>query len=139
MGWLETQKPPTVPTDLRERADDEVDLVDHALRLGHAAAVLADEAHRVRLVDQHHRAVLLGDRDHLLERGDVAEHRIDALEHHQLARAFGNAPEPLVHRLDVVVLERHHLGIAQRAAVPDAGVAVDVEHDVVALAGDRAR
>jgi hypothetical protein len=44
---------------LRERADDEVDLVDHPLQLGHAAAVLADEAHRVRLVDQHHRAVRL--------------------------------------------------------------------------------
>ena len=44
--------------------------------------------------------------------------------------------QPLVHRLDIVVLERHHLGIAQFAAVPDRGVAVDIEDDVIALAGD---
>src|SRR5690606_15409723 len=43
-----------------ERADDEIDLVDHALLLGHAAPVRPDEAHRMGLVDQHHRAVLLG-------------------------------------------------------------------------------
>ena len=42
---------------LGEGADDEVDVVDHALGLGDAAAVLADEAHRMGLVDQHHRAV----------------------------------------------------------------------------------
>ncbi len=45
----------------------------------------------------------LATRDHLLQRRDVAEHRIDALEHHQLARAFGKAPEALFERLDVVV------------------------------------
>ena len=80
---------------LGEGADDEIDVVDHALGLGDAAAVLADEAHRMRLVDQHHRAIGLGDRDHLLQRRDVAEHRIDAFEDDQLAGAFGNALQAL--------------------------------------------
>ena len=71
---------------LGEGADDEVDVALAALLLVHAAAVGAVEAHRMRFVAQHHRAVLLGDRDHFLERRDVAEHRIDALEHDQLAR-----------------------------------------------------
>jgi hypothetical protein len=122
---------------LGEGADDEIDIVEHALLLGDAAAVFADEAHRVRFVDQHHRAVFLGDLDHLLQRGDIAHHRIDAFEHHQLARAFGDALQALFHRLDIVVLERHDFGIAHRAAVPDRGVAVDVEDDVVALARHR--
>src|SRR3546814_4890194 len=78
---------------LAERADDEVDIVDHPLRLGDAAAVLADEAHRMRLVDQHHRAIFLGDADHVLERCDVAEHRIDALQHDELARLGGRSEE----------------------------------------------
>ena len=80
----------------------------------------------MRLVDQHHRAVFLGDPDHLLERGDITQHRVDALEDHQLARAFRDALEAFFHRLDVIVLERHHLGIAELAAVPDAGVAIDI-------------
>ena len=120
----------------RESADDEIDILDHALFLAHAAAVLADEAHRVGLVHQHHRAVFLRDRDHFLQRGDIAQHRVDAFEHDQLARAFGNAAQALFHRVEIVVLERHDFRLAHRAPVPDAGVAVDVEDDVVALARD---
>src|SRR3546814_14738466 len=73
---------------LAERAADEVDVAQHALRLGDAAAMLADEAHRMRLVDQYHRAGFLRHADHFLQRRDVAEHRIDALQHDELAR-FG--------------------------------------------------
>jgi len=81
--------------------------------------------------------MLLGDRDHLLQRGDVAEHRIDAFEHHQLAGFLGQAAEALVEVGDVVVAEADDLGIALLAAVVDRGVAVGVEDDVFALAGER--
>ena len=122
---------------LAERADDEIDVVDHALRLGNAAAILADEAHRMRLVDQHHRAIFLGDADHFLQRRDVAEHRIDALEHDELARFGRQALQPFFQRLDVIVAEGDDFGIAHRAAVIDRRMAVDVEDDIVALARDR--
>jgi len=92
----------------------------------------------MRLVDEDHRAVFLGDADHLLERSGIAEHRIDPFENDEDARAFGNALQALFHCFDIVVLEGHDLGLAHRAAVPDAGVRIDVEHDVIALARDRA-
>ena len=75
-------------------------------------------------------------RDHLLQRGDVAEHRIDAFQDDQLAGAFGQALQPLFERFDVVVAEGDDLGIAKRAAVIDRRMAVDIEDDVVILAGD---
>ena len=75
-------------------------------------------------------------RDHVLERRDVAKHRIDAFEDDQLAGTFRDPLQPLFERLDVVVAERHDLGIAERAAVIDRRVAVDVEDDVIVLAGD---
>ena len=74
--------------------------------------------------------------DHLVERRDVAEHRIDAFEDDQLAGAFGDPLEALFERVEIVVAERDDLGVAERAAVVDRGVAVDVEDDVIILAGD---
>src|SRR3546814_3133387 len=61
-----------------EGADDEIDLAFQPLVFIHAAAVGAEKAHRMGLVDQHHAAVLLRDSDHFPERRDIAEHRIDA-------------------------------------------------------------
>ena len=121
---------------LGECTNDEVNVIYHILRLGDAAAVFTDEAHRMRFVDQHHRTVFLGDADHFLQRGDIAQHGVDTFQHNQLARAFGDALQALFHRLDVVVFERHHFGVAHLAAIIDRGMAVDVEDDVVALAGD---
>src|SRR3546814_10939946 len=63
---------------LAERADDEIDVAQHALRLGDAAAMLADEAHRMRLVHQYHPAGFLRHADHFLQRRDLSEHRINA-------------------------------------------------------------
>ncbi len=97
---------------LGEGADHEVDVLLDTGFLEHAAAILAEEAHAVGLVAQDHRAVLLGDGDHLLERGDVAEHRIDALQHHQLAGLLRQAAEALVEILDRIVAEAHDFGIA---------------------------
>ena len=73
---------------------------------------------------------------HLVERRDVAEHRIDAFEDDQLAGFGRQAPQALLERVDVIVAERDDLRIAQRAAVIDRRMAVDVEDDVVVLAGD---
>ena len=98
--------------------------------------MLADEAHRMRFVDQHHRAILLRDANHFLQRGDVAEHRIDAFEDDELAGALGDAFQALFERFDVIVAEGHDLRVAHGAAVVDRGVAVDVEDDVIVLAGD---
>src|SRR6185369_9099243 len=122
---------------LGEGADDEVDVVDHALRFADPAAVLADEAHRMGLVDEDHRAIGLGDGDHFLQRRHVAHHRIDAFEDDELAGALGHALEALLERFDVVVAERHDLGVAHRAAIIDRRMAVDVEDDIILLAGDR--
>ena len=79
----------------------------------------------------------LGDRDHLLQRRDVAEHRIDAFEHDQLAGAFGDAASRRFSSASMSLWrKRHDLGVAERAAVVDRRVAVDVEDDVIVLAGD---
>src|SRR3546814_17003424 len=65
-------------------ADDEIHLVGDARFLEDTAPMLAEKAHAVRFVHQHHRAVLLGDGDHLLKWRDIAQHRIDALEDDEL-------------------------------------------------------
>src|SRR3546814_9622440 len=91
--------------------------------------MFADEAHRMCLVDQYQRAIFLRNADHFLQRRDVAEHRIDALEHDEFARFGGQALEALFERLDVIVAEGDDFGVAHRAAVIDRRVAVDVEAD----------
>src|SRR6476660_5245248 len=91
----------------------------------------------MRFVDQHHRAIGLRNRNHFLQRRDVAEHRIDAFEHDQLAGSVRNPLEALFERFDVVVAEGDDLGVAERAAVVNRCVAIDVEDDVIVLAGDR--
>ena len=121
---------------LGEGADHEIDIVQHALILGDATAIGTDEAHRMGLIDQHHRASGLGDGNHLLQRRDVAEHRIDAFKHDQFAGALGDAAEALLQRADVVVAEGDNFRVAHLAPVIDRGVAVDVEDDIIALAGD---
>lgn len=52
--------------------------------------------------------------------------------------ALGDAFQAFFHRLYIVVFERHDFGIAHGAAVPDAGVAIDIEDDVITLARDGA-
>ena len=50
-----------------------------------AAAVAAEHAARVRVVDHHDGAVLLGERAELRQRADVAVHAEDAVGDEQLA------------------------------------------------------
>jgi hypothetical protein len=56
-------------------------------------------------VDQHHRAVRLRQGDHLLQRGNVAEHRINALE--EIVRREMGAAASLAVPLDVSVGTGH--------------------------------
>ena len=72
-----------------EGADDEIDIVQHALLFGHAAAIFADKAHRMRFVDKDHRARFFRNADHFLQRSNVAQHRIDTFKHDKLARIGG--------------------------------------------------
>ena len=88
------------------------------------------------LVDQHHGTIFLADTDHVLERCDIAEHRIDAFEDDQFASFGGQSFQPFFERFDVIVAEGDNLGIAHCAAVVDRGMAVGVENDIVALAGE---
>src|SRR3546814_3869267 len=69
---------------LAEGADDVVDVLLHAVGLGDAAAVVAEHAEGVRLVDQQIDPVTPLHVDELVERGLVAQHRVDALDDHQL-------------------------------------------------------
>ena len=70
---------------LGEGADDEIDLLLDAGLIGKAAAMGAEHAEGMRLVDEQLEAVLLLDLDELRQRRPVAQHRIDALDNHQPA------------------------------------------------------
>ncbi len=129
---------------LGEGADDEVAVVEHARRLAQAAAVLAQRTQRMGLVDQHVGAVLLADLDEFLERRRIAQHRVDALEHHQpVARlvaliALLEASQAGIEARRVVVLEAHDLRLGLLAGVVDRGVAVGVDQQEV-LRADQGR
>src|SRR5690606_24359495 len=84
---------------LAERALDEGDAVHQPLALGDAAAARTIHANGMDLVEIGHGTVLLGDFDDLADRGDVAIHRIDALEGDDL----GNV-RPVFRHLPVEVL-----------------------------------
>ena len=95
---------------------------EDAAVLVRAAAGLADESRGVRIVHEHHGVVLLGQRDNLIELGDVAVHREHAVGDDQ--------PEALVLVLLKLLFEMFHVGmlvgvlhrLAQPHAVHDRGV-----------------
>ncbi|MNJ63565.1 hypothetical protein D3C77_594780 [compost metagenome] len=72
---------------LAQGAFDDVDAVQHAVALSHACAGRAVQAHGVDLVQIGQGAVLPGQGDGARQVGDVAVHRIDALEGDQLGRS----------------------------------------------------
>ena len=120
---------------LREGAEVEVDVLVDAEVLGDAAAVGAEQEGRVRLVDQHARAVALGDLEDLGQRAHVAVHRVDALDDDQLLALDAVHLALEVER--VVVAEEDGLGLGEDRAVHDRGVRVLVEEDRVARAHQR--
>jgi hypothetical protein len=81
-----------------------------------AAAGLADEAGSVAVVDEDHRVVLLGERDHLVQLDEVAVHREDAVGHDQAMPLVLVLLELLLQVLHVHVLE----GVVMRRAQADA-------------------
>ena len=99
---------------LGERALDHVDAVREAVALADAPAARAVEADRVNFVDIGQRIVALGDLDDRRDRRDVAIHRIEALEHDQLAAVERLGGEQLFEMGDVVVAP--HLLLAAGAA-----------------------
>ena len=72
---------------LRQRAFDHGQPVAEALALGDAAAARAIEADGMNLVEIGHGAVRVRDVAELGDRRDVAVHRVDGFERHELRRA----------------------------------------------------
>ncbi len=117
---------------LGEGADDVMAVVQHALFFAQAAAMLAECAQRMGLVDQHVGFVFLADFDEFLERRRIAQHRVDAFQHHQpVARLVAEPAQAGVEARRIVVLEAHHLGLGLLAGVVDRGVAVGVDQQEV--------
>ncbi len=90
---------------LGERPLDDIDPVRHAVALGHARPLRSVEAHRVHLVEIGERAVFLGEIADGADRGDVAIHRIDALEGDQLGRLGRGGGEQRFEMGEIVVAE----------------------------------
>jgi hypothetical protein len=86
--------------DARERlgegADDEVDLVEHALILGAAQTVGAIGAQRVGFVDEQVRMMRPADADDVAQRRDVAADRIQPLDDDQPVRLGARQPFQLL-------------------------------------------
>ena len=70
---------------LRQRADLDVDAAVHAEVIDGAAAVPAEHAARMRIVDHHDAAEFLGERAQLRQRAEVAVHAEHAVGDQQLA------------------------------------------------------
>src|SRR3546814_12253787 len=76
----------------------------------HAATVLAEEAHAMGFVAQDHSiGVLLYRCHHGGQGSDIAQHRIDALQHHQFLSIGRKTAEALVQVLHAIVPEPHDL------------------------------
>ena len=78
---------------LRQRADLNVDAAVHAEVIDGAAAVAAEDAARVGIVDHHDGAEFLGERAQVRQRAEVAVHAEDAVGDEQLARRCRQARE----------------------------------------------
>ena len=121
---------------LGEGADDEVDLVEQAELFAQAQPARPEHAERMRLVDQQPGAVALLDLDDLAQRGVVAAGAVQALDHHQGAAGVGaEAGQAPVEVFGIVVAKADRGRVAQPAAVVDAGVAVGVDEQELALSG----
>ena len=91
---------------LCQRAFDHGQPVAQAFALGDAAAARAVEADGMDLVEIGHRAVRFGDVAELGDRRDVAVHRVDGLEGHQLRRRDGSRSASLRVEVGRIVVAR---------------------------------
>ncbi len=72
------------PETFGKCADDEIHIVLTATLLSNAASILAQNAERMRFINEKPGAVLLLDLSKSAHRGDVSGHGINALNHDQL-------------------------------------------------------
>ena len=114
---------------LAERALDQRDAVHQPALLGNAAAARAVEPDRMDLVEVGHRAVLLGDIEDLADRGDVAVHRVDALEGDDLRPVGLERGELAVEVGRVVVLPDPLLGARMADSLDHRGMVQRVRED----------
>ena len=101
---------------LAQRAFDDCEAVHQAFALGNAAAMIAVEADGVDFVEISHRAKLIGDVAELLDRSDIAVHRVDAFEGDQFRGSRIKRGDLLAQVAGVIVTEDDALG----AGVADA-------------------
>jgi hypothetical protein len=102
---------------LGQRALHDVDLVEHAVALGHAATAVAVHADGVDLVEVGERVVAMGDVAHLADRRDVAVHRVDRFEGDDLGPGRIGGGQQLLEMGGVVVAE----DLPDRTRMADAG------------------
>ena len=114
---------------LAERSLDHVEPVGEPHPLRDAAAPRAVEANRVHLVEIGECPVRLGHVANLVDRGDVAIHRIDRLEGDELGPARLDQPELAVQILRIVVAENLALGPARTDALDHRGMVALVGED----------
>ena len=117
----------------RQRAADEVDLVVELEVIDGAAALPAEDAETVGVVDHGETAGLLADLRELRQAADVAFHRIHALDHEHFGRDKGNGFQDVPQVLGVVVAEALDRGHRQADAIPQAGMDIFIGEDHVAL------
>ena len=121
---------------LAERAFDHRQPVHQAFAFGNAATARAVHANGMDFIDIGHRAMLFADFDDLLDRRDVAIHRIDRFEGDQLGPARLDAGEQPVEIFDIIMLELQAFGAAVADAFDHRGMIERVrEYDTIGQLG----
>ena len=118
---------------LRQRPHLDVDPAVHAEMVDGAASVLPEYAARVRIVDHHDAAELLGERAQLRERADVAVHAEYTVADEQLPLGDRQRLQDPSGGLGVLMRKHFDDRLAQPAAIDDAGVVELVRDDNVVL------
>src|SRR6059036_503078 len=123
-----------------QRRGDHVDLAQHVVMLGGAAARLPENAGRVGVIDGEHRVVLPGQRDEIGQLRDIALHREDAVGEDQLPSRLAGGAQLLFEVGHVGVLVDRGLALGDRFGeanrVDDRRVVQLVGDDDVWLAED---
>ncbi|MCY1412864.1 hypothetical protein D9M71_282820 [compost metagenome] len=118
---------------------DDVHLIGHAQFGGDTGAARAVHAYGMHLVEVGEGVVALGDRDDFDDRGDVAVHRVDRLEHHDLRLVLWVAGEDLLEVRDIVVAKDPAFVGRRADAVDDGGmVQLIADHHAVGDAPQQA-
>ncbi len=114
---------------LGQGAFDDVDAPGQSLALGDAAAARSVHADGVDLVDIGHGVVAFGELDDLLDRRDVAVHRIDAFEDDQLGALAAGRLQQAFQMRNVVVAEDLLFGARAAHALDHRGMVQFVRDD----------